>query len=222
MENTDQVTKPDEEQTKDTMVEKYWHYLLTKGTRPNSVYAFTEEIGVEESDFYTHASSFEALESQYWLSLTEDTIKILRNDEDYANYSPEQKILAFFYTFFLHVQKNRSRLVSYFPKIGTLSGLKPMRQSFIHFAKEIITQGVEDGSIADRKQLTEKYPHLLFEQLRGIIEFHKNDQSPEFQDTDALIEKSVRLSADIASAGTLDSAFDLGRFLLRKFTLADQ
>ena len=55
--------------------------------------------------------------------------------------------------------------------------------------------------------------------IKGIIEFHRKDQSPEFQDTDALIEKSVRFSADMARSGTLDSAFDLGRFLMRRFTL---
>jgi hypothetical protein len=95
-----------------------------------------------------------------------------------------------------------------------------MRHRFIEFAKEIITQGIEDGSVADRKKVSEKYPELLFEQFRSIIEFHRKDQSTEFQDTDALIEKSVRFSADVARSGTLDSAFDLGRFLLRRFTLS--
>ena len=61
----------------------------------------------------------------------------------------------------------------------------------------------------------------MFEQFRSIIEYHRKDQSEEFQDTDALIEKSVRLGADIARAGTLDSAIDLGRFLLRRLTVAE-
>ena len=94
-----------------------------------------------------------------------------------------------------------------------------MRQRFTDFAHEVIQQGVDDGSVADRKKLTNKYPQLLFEQFRSIIEFHRKDQSHELQDTDALIEKSIRFSADIARSGTLDSAFDLGRFLLRRITL---
>ena len=124
-----------------------------------------------------------------------------------------------FFTFFAHAQKNRSRLVEFFPRPGCSKTLKPMRHRFVEFAKEIITQGIEDGSVADRNKVSEKYPELLFEQFRSIIEFHRKDQSPEFQDTDALIEKSVKFSADVARSGTLDSAFDLGRFLLRRFTL---
>ena len=94
-----------------------------------------------------------------------------------------------------------------------------MRKRFVAYAREVIQEGIEDGSIADRKKLSAKYPELLFEQFRTIIEFHRKDQSDDFQDTDALIEKSVRFSADLARSGTLDSAFDLGRFLMRRFTL---
>lgn len=198
---------------------QYWHVLLTTGKRPSSVYAFTQEIGMEESEFYQHAASFEALEAAYWDRLVEETIKVLHKDKEYADYPGDQKILAFFFTFFVHAQKNRSRLVVFFPRSGCFKALKPMRKRFIEFAREIVQEGIEDGTIADRKKISEKYPELLFEQFRSIIEFHRKDQSDEFQDTDALIEKSVRFSADIARSGTLDSAFDLGRFLMRRLTL---
>lgn len=197
----------------------YWHYLLTHGKRPASVYAFAHEIGVEETDFYAHSASFEALEARYWKSTVEDTITVLDSDEDYSEYPPDQQLLAFFYTYFSHIQKHRSRLVEYFPRPGCYKSLQSMRHAFIEHTKGVIAKGIEDGSIADRKKLTEKYPHLLFEQFRGIIEFYRKDQSEEFQDTDAFIEKSVRFGADLARSGTLDSAFDLGRFLLRRITL---
>ncbi|WP_018971032.1 hypothetical protein [Rubritalea marina] len=203
---------------KHTIESKYWHHLLTDGKRPTSVYAFTQEIGIEEAEFYRVATSFEALEANYWEGLVSDTIAVLHKDDEYPSYPPEQKLLAFFFTFFLHAQKHRSRLVSYFPGAKNMNLMKPMRSKFIEFATEVVKEGVQDGSIADRKQLTTKYPHLLFEQLRAVVEFHKRDQSVDFQDTDALIEKSVRLGADIASTGTLDSALDLGRFLLGKWT----
>ena len=213
-------TKGKAKETSDIPSE-YWHYLLTRGERPKSVYAFTQEIGIEESIFYTHAASFESLEASYWASTVKETIEVLDADEDYADYDAEQKLLAFFYTFFAHIQKNRSRFTEFFPRPGCYKSIKPMRQAFVEYARELVAQGLENGAIADRKKLTEKYPQLIFEQLRGIIEFHRKDQSTGFQDTDAFIEKSVRFGADIARSGTLDSAFDLGRFLLRRFTLND-
>ena len=205
--------------SKEILVDRYWHILLTEGKRPQSVYAFAQSIDIDEAEFYKHASSFESIESGYWDSLVEETIGVLYEDSDYTDYPSEQKILAFMFTFFLHAQKNRSRIVKFFPRPGCNSALKPMRKRFIEFATQLIAQGVEEGSIADRKNLTDKYPQLLFEQFRAIIEFHRKDHSEEFQDTDALIEKSVRLGADVARSGSLDSAFDLGRFLLRKFTI---
>ena len=202
-----------------TLEDQYWHFLLTTGKRPTSVYAFTQKIDVEEAEFYEQAVSFEALEAFYWKQLVQETITILQEDEDYTDYPSDQKLLAFFYTFFAHTQKNRSRLVGFFPSLGSCKTLQPMRHTFIDFAKDVISQGLKEGNIADRKKLTEKYPQLLFEQFRSLIEFHRKDQSEAFQDTDALIEKSVRFSADIARSGSLDSAFDLGRFLLRRITL---
>ncbi|MGB0993622.1 MAG: hypothetical protein ACPG32_14280 [Akkermansiaceae bacterium] len=205
--------------TREDLETKYWHVLLTDGKRPNSVYSFAQDIGIEESDFYAHAASFESLEAAYWNKLIEETIGVLHEDDDYAAYPSEQKILAFFYTFFAHAQKNRSRLVEFFPRPGCYKTLMPMRQRFVEFAQVVIAQGIEEGAIADRKKLSDKYPQLLFEHFRAIIEYHKKDQSEGFQDTDAFIEKSVHFGSDLARAGTLESAIDLGRFLLRKITL---
>ena len=212
---------PHQEEVKETpnISHAYWHHLLTKGKRPESVYAFAYELGFDEGEFYQHASSFEALEASYWASLVEETIEVLHSDEDYAEYEAEQKFLAFFFTFFTHIQSNRSRLTQFFPRLGCMKTLKPMRAAFVEYAKGVIAQGISEGSIADRKKFSEKYPELIFEQLRGLIEFHRKDESEGFQDTDAFIEKSVRFGSDMARSGSLDSAFDLGRFLLRRFTL---
>ena len=65
---------------REELEKQYWHVLLTKGHRPSSVYAFTEEIGMEEAEFYKHAASFDALESGYWDRLEEETIKVLHED----------------------------------------------------------------------------------------------------------------------------------------------
>lgn len=197
----------------------YWRYLLTKGQRPKSVFTFAEYANIPEADFYKTAANFDALESNYWERLAAETVEVLHADDDYAGYSAEDKLLAFYYTFFAHTQKNRSRLVEYFPKFGPpCSKLKGIRRVFTRYAKGIIAQGIQEDTIADRKKLTEAYPMLMFDQFRGIIEFHRRDSSLEFQDTDAFIEKTVRLSSNLARGGTVESLIDLGRFLLRRVT----
>ena len=50
--------------------------------------------------------------------------------------------------------------------------------------------------------------HLLF-----ILKFWSNDESPNFEKTDAAIEKSVTLAFDLIGKGILDNALDFGKFL---------
>ena len=143
--------------TKDDLEHHYWHIILTHGKRPVNVYAFVQELEIEETEFYKHVASFEALEARYWERLVEESIAVLGDDDDYADYSSDQKLLAFFYTFFQHAQKHRSRMVEFFPSPGCSKVIKPMRKRFLHYAKEIVDQGLEEGSVADRKNLTDKY-----------------------------------------------------------------
>ncbi|MFC4991705.1 hypothetical protein [Rubritalea tangerina] len=197
----------------------YWDHLLTNDARPKSVYAFCKEVGMEEAQFYDQFSSFESIESRYWRSCVDDTIAVLDADDDYAHYDSQQKLLAFYFTFFAHIQRHRSRLVSFFPCMQTLMPppLRGMRESFITWADALVLDAVNAGEFADRKKFNELYAKGLFEQLRFLIDYYRKDSSDNFQDTDALVEKSVRFFADSARSGVLDSALDLARFMLRKF-----
>ena len=199
----------------------YWHHVLTEGSQPRSVYAFCQLAGIEEATFYEQASSFDAIEADYWKSCIAETIQVLDADEDYADYDTQQKLLSFYYTFFAHVQRHRSRLVERFPCIQQMmpSSIRPMRSTFTAWAEDLIQQGIENGDIADRKKLNDLYPKGLFEQLRFLIDYYKKDTSESFQDTDALVEKSVRFFTDSARSGVLDSALDLARFMLRRVQL---
>ena len=49
------ATKTDKTKKSPDLDSSYWHFLLTEGERPKSVYAFTQELGIEEADFRTGA-----------------------------------------------------------------------------------------------------------------------------------------------------------------------
>lgn len=212
------------ETKRNELQEAYWKYLLLEGDRPKSVFAFMHSLELEEAEFYDSYGSLEALEASYWQMTVDATIEVLEKDEDYAEYPADQKLLAFFYTYITHIQGNRSRLVEYFPKVRTIMAVMPsqndrlkgMRHSFREFAKGIVTEGVAQKIFADRKKLTEQYDRFLWMHFVAILQFYIKDESAEFQDTDAFIEKSTHLGIQSAAHGVLESGFDFLRFMAGK------
>lgn len=203
---------------KNEIIDHYWKYLLTEGKHPKSVYAFAEMIGIDEAKFYEHFSSLKVIEKIYWESTVTDTIAVLEADDEFAEYPVDQKLLAFFFTYITHIQKNRSRFVHYFPKMAMCDekALKPMKHAFREFMKHIVASGVEEGTFADRKKLTESYDSLLWMHLLAVIKFYLHDESDGFQDTDAFIEKSLKVGVQSAAHGVLDSGLDFLRFMAGK------
>lgn len=209
---------------KQKIEEAYWESILIDGHPPKSVYALCKSLEIPEEDFYPHYSSLDAIESTFWKSTVVETIETLEADKDYAEYTFDQKLLAFFYTYFTHVQKHRSRIVEHFPCMGLegMRRLSGMRSKFIEYAEKLVQQGIEEGIIADRKQLNQLYSKGLFEHLKGLILFYRKDDSEKFQDTDAFIEKTVGLVVNSLSTGVVDSLIDVARFLVRKTPLGKQ
>ena len=54
--------------------------------------------------------------------------------------------------------------------------------------------------------------NLLF-----LLKFWMDDDSPSFEKTDALIEKSVRAGIDLTENLPTESLFDLGKFVFKEF-----
>ena len=203
---------------KTDIVDRYWTFLLTEGARPKSVYAFAVALGIEESEFYESFAGLAAIEGEYWKQTVVETIDVVEADEDFVGYPADQKLLAFFFTYITHIQKQRSRFVTYFPKLGALSdnGLTGMKEVLRGFAKSIVASGVEDGTFADRKKLTDYYDSFIWMHFLAVIRFYIQDESEGFQDTDAFIEKSVHVGVQSAAHGVLESGLDFARFMIGK------
>lgn len=205
---------------KDQLSDAYWDYLLEYGHAPPSVFKFCKDHKWQESDFYKHFGTFEAIERKFWQEMTAETITTLHDDQDYQAYDPRQKLLAFYYTYFEKALEERSRFLLKFPKAMDPSGalLGGMKQEFDTFAEQLVAEAVEADLMPSHKNAIRLFPKALWGQFRFLIDFYRRDSSEGFQDTDALIEKSVRFFFDSAKFPVLDSAFDLARFLFPRMT----
>jgi len=203
---------------KDKIIAAYWDSRLLHNKIPVTEYALCKELGITENEFFEHFPNLGSIEQSFWKGTIMETLAVLEQDEDYETYDFQQKLLAFFFTYFAHIQQYRSRFLHCFPGLSNFKALSPMRDAVRQHMKTLVHQGIAEDAIADRKKLSDLYDRGLFEHLRMLIEYYKRDTSEQFQDTDALIEKSVKLFIESARAGVFESAYDLVRFMLRKAT----
>ena len=196
----------------------YIDYVLTKGTKPASVYVFAKENNLTEEEFYNFYGSFDGIEESIWTDLCQKALSGVENQEVWEQYSSREKTLAFFYAL-IELLKSRRSFVLYSLKqsgqtIGTPSVLKGVKNLFESFASGLVDQGVESGELANRRFLTSKYKDALWIQFGVILNFWVKDNSAGFEKTDEAIEKGINVTFDLFGKSPLDSLFDYGKFMM--------
>jgi AcrR family transcriptional regulator len=217
MEKTKKTSARASQSSREAIKESYRETLLTDGKQPASVFAFCKKLGIKESEFYKHFSSFESIEKAVWTDHLETVKQKLESDKDYAAFTSREKILTFYFSLAELLKTDRSFLIHQlksWKNPAVLPGfLKGFQQAFAAWAKPVIESGVQAGDIAKRPYLDQQYHHLLWMHFLFILQFWAHDESPDFEKTDAAIEKSVNLAFDLIGKGILDNAIDFGKFL---------
>lgn len=204
----------------------YIDYVLTHDEQPKSVYIFVKKLKITEAEFYEFYGSFESIEKTIWVELTAETIDTIRQQEVWNQYSSRERMLSFFYSYVELLKKQRSFIVYSLKKHTTrfatpdvLSGVKPI---FENFADELISEGLENGELADRKFLTKRYKDALWIQFAFIVNFWINDDSAGFEKTDEAIEKGINVTFDLFQRSPIDNLLEYGKFLSRNGKFAEK
>ena len=205
--------------TQEKIVELYMTSVLTSG-KPRSIFSFAHDNNFEESDFYKHYSSFEALEKSIFSIFAKETIKLLHKTESYHEYSSKDKVLSFYFTFFELLTANRSYVLLQFKNIKSgfskLSVLRELRSEFINFINGINLEKIDFKNdkinTFQNKTIAESY----WIQLLMVLKFWIDDESSNFEKTDVFIEKSIKASFDIQQITPVKSVIDLAKFLWKE------
>lgn len=205
--------------TRSAILEGYIDYLLEHGKEPESIYSFCKKLNIKEKEFYEYFGSFEGIDGEVWKDFFATTVERLNAEKAYTEYSAREKLLAFYYTFVEELGKNRS-YVTASVKCGRGHGpfsqpFRAVKEPFTEYVKEIISQGITNGEVEDRKFLSDKYYLGFWPQLAFVIDFWIKDHSAKFEKTDAAIEKAVNLSFDLLAKNPLDSLLDFGKFVFQ-------
>ncbi len=193
-------------------------HLLTTGEKPVSIFDFAQKQKASEADFYKFFNSFKSLERSIWADWFTTTVETLEKDEAYTNYSIREKLLAFYFTWFELILSNRSYVIFRYEKMSK-KDLNPyflftLKEKFSEFISDLIAQGKESNEVAERPY-SSQYDKAFWLHFMFINKFWTDDDSEDFQKTDAAIEKSVNLGLDLVGKGPLDSMIDFAKFLFQ-------
>lgn len=199
------------------LIDAYLKYVLTEGKQPPSIFKFAHDLGISEAEFYSHFTSFESIEKGVWEDLMSETLQAIEKDSNYESFNAREKLLSFYYTHLEVLKGRRSFIMMRWSglkeSMKTPDALKPYKEHFLKFAKRITVEGINGDEIKERSFISDRYNQAFWLQLVFVIDFWVKDTSPDFEQTDAAIEKAVNLSFELLSESTLDRAVDFVKFL---------
>lgn len=209
-------TKVDKDQIRKEFVR---HYCKT-GESPTSIFSFCDDLGFPEAEFYNYYTSFEQIEAEIWKDAFDRAFEQISKDDALAELSVRDRYLTFCFAWLEVLKEQRSFFQLHFNKQwGSLPG-KALRELRGHVKSSFQTwviEGSSNGEIERRFKVSDHYDEALWVLLLFITGFWVKDSSPQFEKSDAAIEKSVNLAFDLLSKGSVDSALDLGKFLFQNF-----
>ncbi len=207
--------------TQERIFNEYIKFILEHKKQPLSILSFTSDLKMKESTFYKYFTSFDQLEKEFWKVIFDRTIHNIENQDVYHSYSINEKLLAFHYTLIEELKgyRNYAVHVLHHEKIYELypSCFETFKKKFEDFTSKLVDEGLVTQEIASRPFITDKYKYFLWYQPVSILKFWVKDESKNFENTDALIEKTVNFSFDLMISNGLDSFFDLAKFHIQHF-----
>lgn len=207
--------------TQEKLFNGYINFIIENKNRPDSIDSFMDNLKMKEDTFYTYFNSFDQLEKDFWKIIFEKTLLNIQNQEVYQSYSINEKLLAFYFSWIEELKEYREYVI-YIIKEEKIYELYPscfesFKKSFENYCSGLIDEGLATEEIANRMLVTDKYKYLLWCQPVSIVKFWVKDKSKDFEDTDALIEKTVNFSFDLMRSNGMDSFFDLAKFHIQHF-----
>lgn len=204
---------------KDTIAKKYAEFELLEGRSPHSVFELCNHANTQEKTFYNHFNSLESIKKYILEKLMNQTLERIDDDENYQDFSANEKALALFFTLFEEFMEQRSYLILKYSSIKDVRHLAGDWDSFFRQfnarMEQIIQEAKNNEEVVSRPYIGEYYAKSFKLVFLYIFRVWINDDSDKFQTTDAAIEKSVNLAFEFLGHSPLDSILDFGKFAMK-------
>lgn len=184
----------------------------------SNVYQFCKLHGISEAEFYDYFANLNDIESYFFELLMTKTIETLTQAEEYNLYTPQEKLLSFYYTFFGNLTAHRSFTLTIFKNrdLNYFKKFTALRSVFIDFYKTLDFDQLNLKN-NDLNRLQDKaYQETAYLQLLATLMYWKNDHSTRFEKTDIFIEKSLNAGFELMNINAVSKVADFAKFLLKE------
>lgn len=204
----------------DRLMDLYMDYVLEEEAVPKTVYKFCKENNIKEEEFYNFFGSFDGLRKGIWTRFLDHTMDVIRESSEATLFSPREKMLTFYYTFFEVLTANRSYVLFSLQQnrsqLEKLEQLKGLRSGVKNYSADIVREINDQKQSKFLKKSETIFSEAAWLQMLFLLKFWMDDNSPQFESTDVAIEKSVNTVFDFLDDTTLDRILDLGKFLWKE------
>lgn len=200
--------------SKDQLISAFMTKVLEEETIPGSVFKFCKELNIEEKMFYQHFGGFDALQKHVWVNFFDQTMKVIAKASEYQSFGKREKLLTFYFTFFEMLTVNRSYILFTLKGPQELAQLTLLRKHFHDYIRSIIELSIEGETF--KKYSTKAIEELAWAQLLVILRFWIKDDSPGFEKTDVMIEKTINTTFDVVDHTPIQSVVDYVKFLIKE------
>jgi hypothetical protein len=205
--------------TEEKITKGYIEFELLNGRAPHSVFELTKKIKIEETVFYQSFGNLEQVQQSIPLNLLKKTLSIMDEDPQYGSFSAREKLLALYFTLFEQFQIQRSYLLLKYNDLKkaplTMKDWKLFFEEMETSVENILSDGKISDEIKERPIIGNHFAKGFKLVFTYLFRVWMNDDSVEFANTDAAIEKTVNLSVDMLGTSPIDSILDFGKFALK-------
>lgn len=204
---------------KKSIAQGYAKFELLEGREPHSVFELCQMINTQEKTFYKHFNSLESIRNFLLEEMITETFSRLHEDENYEQFSANEKALALFFTLFEEFMEHRSYLIFKYNNVRDIKHLAGDWDGFFRQfnarMEQIIQEAKQNNEVVNRPYIGDYYAKSFKLVFLYVFRVWLNDASDKYQTTDAAIEKSVNLAFEFLGHSPLDSILDFGKFAMK-------
>lgn len=189
--------------------------MLIAGEKPLNSYTLCQKVGMKEKEFFELYSSADDVGRKVFGLLAEEAIEALNASKEAQQYSSQDKIMAYYYTFFQIAVSHRSFIDAAFHKDKGL--LRDYRVKYKEYIGDVIQEGIAMEEIVERLSLSSYYPDMLWQLHLRLINFWLADTSEHFVETEKAIAIYSQLPLELMGHNLLDSFLETAKFTFDRF-----